>query len=63
MFQFLETAPWMMPKPIKDLESVLRFEKARILAIILDLVELLKSLQHVFERFGWIKEDCPFPVA
>ena len=63
MFQFLETTPWMMPKPIKDLESVLRFEKALVLAIILDLVELLKSLHHLFKRLRWIKEDCPFAVA
>ena len=48
-FQFLETTPWMMPKPIKDLESALRFEKARVLAIKLCLVELLKSFQHLCE--------------
>jgi len=48
-FQFLKTTPWMMPKPIKDLESALRFEKARVLAIKLGLIELLKSFQHLFE--------------
>ena len=48
-FQFLETTPWMMPKPIKDLESALRFEKARVLATKLGLVEVLKSFQRLFE--------------
>jgi len=48
-FQFLETTPWMMPKPIKDMESALRFEKARVLATKLGLVEVLKSFQRLFE--------------
>lgn len=39
----------MMPKPIQDLESALRFEKARALAIKLGLVKLLKTFQHLFE--------------
>ena len=47
-FQFLETTPWMMPKPINDLESALRFKKARVLAIKLGLVKLLKTFQHLF---------------
>ena len=39
----------VMPKPTKDLESAPRFEKARVLAIKLGLIELLKSFQHLFE--------------
>jgi len=38
----------MMPKPINDLESALRFKKARVLAIKLGLVKLLKTFQHLF---------------
>jgi len=39
----------MMPKPIKDLEFALCFEKARVLSIKLCLVKLLKTFQHLFE--------------